>query len=157
DKDTGFPTLISLDAGENSQQQTDASFWLYYSSLQTGAKTYHGHRVLFTIANTTPPVTTAIPVGPPGLNGWYTGPTTVVFTVVDDLYVVKTEYSLGATWKTGSSVSLKVSGVYDIQYRSTDVAGNAEPAHSTTVMLDVEAPLITESASPSAILDNVRV
>jgi len=176
DKDTGFPTLISTDEGETSQRVTGTNVWLYYSSLPkpppsptpsvTPTATsidfhhYHGHFVQFTISDATPPVTTASIAGPLGLNGWYTGPTTVSFMATDDLSgVARTEYSLdnGATWTTGSSVSLDASAIYNLLYRSIDEDGNVEAAQSLTVMLDSTPPAITASADPSSILNHVGV
>jgi hypothetical protein len=106
------------------------------------------------------PVTTAAVTGPAGLNGWYTGPTTVNLTATDDLSgVAKTEYSLdgGFTWTAGTSVSFGTNTINKLLYRSADVAGNVETPNSISVNLDSKAPVITESASPSTIFNKVRV
>jgi hypothetical protein len=111
-------------------------------------------------ADTTPPVTTAGVSGPLGNNGWYLGPAVVNFTATDDLSgVFKTEFSLnnGVTWTTGNSVSLTANGIYPILFRSTDFVGNVEPPESIAVKLDSKAPVITASANPANIFNNVRV
>jgi len=46
----GFPTLISVDEGETSQQVTGATAYLYWSSLAPDAKVYAGQRALVTIS-----------------------------------------------------------------------------------------------------------
>jgi len=172
DDKTGFPTLISIDEGETSQQITGPNVWLYYSSLPKVSPVptpgitpldpfhYHGHVVQFTIRDTTPPVTSATVAGPLGLNDWYTGPTTVSFTATDDLSgVAGTEYSLdnGATWTAANSVWFTASASYNLLYRSTDVDGNVETAKSLTVRLDSRPPAITATANPSTILNHLHV
>lgn len=110
-----------------------------------------------TTTDTTAPVTTAAVAGPLGLNGWYTGPTTVSFSATDDLSgVVKTEYSLdsGVNWTSGSSLSLTASGIYSILFRSTDLDDNVESPGSITIALDSKAPVISEDASPAILLAN---
>jgi hypothetical protein len=100
-------------------------------------------------ADTTPPVTTAAVSGSLGSNGWYVGPTVVDFTAADDLSgVFKTEFSLdnGATWTTGTSVSLSASAIYNILYRSTDFVGNVETPKSIIVKLDTKPP-VTSAAT----------
>jgi hypothetical protein len=171
DKDTGFPTLISTDEGETSQQYTGPKLWLYYSSLPKASPVptpgitpldphhYHGHFVEFIIddLDLTPPVTTATVTGP-FLNGWYTGPTTVSFTATDDFSgVASTQYSLdnGATWSTGNSALLTTSGIYNVLYRSIDVEANVEIANSISVRLDVTPPDITASPNHPIIFNNV--
>jgi len=104
--------------------------------------------------DSTPPVTTASPSGPAGLNGWFRATTTVSFTATDNLSgVASTAFSLdgGASWTAGNGISLAADGIYNLSYRSTDVAGNLESAKSTTVKIDKTPPVITASASPSTL------
>jgi hypothetical protein len=99
----------------------------------------------------TPPVTTAAISGPAGSNGWYRGPLTVNFSATDNLSgVASTMFSTngGATWTTGTSVTLTANGVYNLLFHSTDVAGNTEAVKSIQVMIDQTPPTIACSLSP---------
>jgi hypothetical protein len=60
---------------------------------------------------------------------------TVEFSATDATSgVALTEYSLdGVTWAAGSAVTLTGAGDHVVRFRSTDVAGNVEPAQSATV------------------------
>lgn len=105
-------------------------------------------------ADTTPPVSMAALSGPLGLNGWYVGPTVINLTATDDLTgVFKTEFSLdnGATWTTGTSVSLSADAIYNILYRSTDFVGNVETRRSVVVKLDSKQPVTTVTTRPHKI------
>ena len=159
-----YPSFMSLKTNPGHLSMSGYVFYLY--GCQGGGNGQAPQRQMssrafkITTTDTMPPVTTAAVSGPLGLNGWYTGPTTVSFSATDDLSgVAKTEYSLdnGATWTTGTSVSLTTSAIYNILYHSIDVDENSETARSITVNLDSRPPAITESASPSIIYNNVRV
>lgn len=155
-----YPSFMSLNQSAGHLSIDGYVFYLW-GCQQAGSKRQFSSRAFkITTTDTTPPVTAASVAGPLGLYNWYTGPTTVSFTATDDLSgVATTEYSLdnGATWTTGTSVSLTKSAIYNILYRSIDVDENVETPKSITVNLDSKAPAITESASPSIIYDNVRV
>ena len=99
----------------------------------------------------TPPVTTAAVSGPMGSNGWYRGPVTVNFSATDNLSgVASTMFSLngGATWTTGTTVTLTADGIYSVLFHSSDVAGNTEAAKSVQVKIDQTPPIIACSLSP---------
>jgi hypothetical protein len=82
--------------------------------------------------DTAPPITTAAvsPSQPDGQSGWYVNPVTVTLAATDNLSgVAKTEYSLdnGNTWQTYTApVTFDHAGQYNVNYRSTDTAGNVE-------------------------------
>lgn len=159
-----YPSFMSLKTNPGHLSMSGYVFYLY--GCQGGGNGQAPQRQMssrafkITTTDTTPPVTTSSIAGPLGLNGWYTGATTVTFTATDDLSgVATTEYSLdnGASWTTGTNVSLTKSAIYNILYHSIDVDENAETPKSITVNLDSRPPAITESASPSIIYNNVRV
>jgi hypothetical protein len=115
----------------------------------------NANRDLFGIANgtlptcdTTPPVTTPIQASPTGLNGWYSGPTVLNFSALDDLSGVKiTEVSRDnqTTWKplACDGITLNNDGIHTVFYRSTDLALNPETPKSITVKIDSTAPVTT--------------
>ncbi|MBW5448254.1 hypothetical protein GE107_19595 [Cohnella sp. CFH 77786] len=76
-------------------------------------------------------------------NGWYRTAVTVTLNPTDNLSgVAKTEYRVGgADWSvyTGPIV-LQDEGVYELQYRSTDLAGNIEDIRTLTIRVDKTVP-----------------
>ena len=98
--------------------------------------------------DSTPPVTTTMLPAPTGLHGWYQGPTVVDFSATDDLSgVVRTEWSLDnqTTWTPFACdrLHLRDDGVYNVLFRSKDLAGNVETPKLTIVMIDSTAPVTT--------------
>jgi len=87
-------------------------------------------------------------------------PATLMFTATDATSgVASTAYSLdgGATWTEGTSVTVTAAGDTEVQYRSTDVAGNVEQTRSTTVTIGggtgpgpTPTPEPTSSQAPTA-------
>jgi len=95
----------------------------------------------------TDPVTTQS-----GADGaWHARPVTVTFSATDagGSGLDYTEYSLdgGTTWRHGASLTLSEDGVYQIAYRSADIAGNVETARTATVRVDVTAPVTKQSGA----------
>jgi PKD repeat protein len=88
----------------------------------------------WTLADSTPPVTTAAlsPAEPDGTNGKYKSPVTITLTAQDDdSGVMKTEYRIdGGAWQTYAAAPFVVSavGAHEVEYRSVDQAGNMEAA-----------------------------
>ncbi|MDX6411825.1 MAG: large repetitive protein, partial [Gaiellaceae bacterium] len=82
--------------------------------------------------------------------GWSNQPVTVTLTASDagGSGVAATEYALdgAATWTAGASVTVAGEGVHSLRYRSTDVAGNVEPAKTVAVRVDTTAPVSTDDA-----------
>jgi len=99
------------------------------------------------------PVTTAAvsPELPDGQNGWYVHPVTLSLTAQDDLSgVAKTEYSLdgGTAWQPYTMpLTFDQDGSYTVVYRSTDYAGNSEPAKTAAFRIDRTAPTATVAYS----------
>lgn len=91
------------------------------------------------------PLQTSASVAGDQRQGWYTGEATVTLQVYGNAgSVSSTVYSLnGGTGWTGytTPVVLRDSGVHELQYRSTDLAGNVEPAKSLTVKIDRLPPV----------------
>jgi hypothetical protein len=77
-------------------------------------------------------------------NDWYKSDVTVTLNAADDLSGVgKTEYKIGDSeeWKVYSGpFSLTQDGLYTIEYRSTDRAGNVEDASRHAFKLDQTLP-----------------
>ncbi|RTE08892.1 OmpL47-type beta-barrel domain-containing protein [Paenibacillus whitsoniae] len=94
------------------------------------------------------------PEVPTGSQGWYKSDVTVDISATDDLSgVAKTEFSLdhGETWTPYTEpVTLNQDGIYEVQYHSTDKAGNVEVVNSTTIHIDKTAPtaLLTANGHP---------
>jgi dipeptidyl aminopeptidase/acylaminoacyl peptidase len=57
----------------------------------------------------------------------------------------RTEYSTdgGKSWIAGATYSVSAEGQTQVQYRSSDKAGNVEAAHTVTVRIDKTAPVVT--------------
>lgn len=93
--------------------------------------------------DTTAPVTQLTANGVQG-GGWFSGDVTLSLTSTDDSSgVAIIQYSLngGASWQNYTGpVNLSSSGVYVMQYRSQDRAGNLEAAKSLEIKLDKTAP-----------------
>ena len=108
-------------------------------------------------AETSAPATTAAttPAAPNGTNGWYTTDVTVALTASDGCSgVASTEYSTdnGATWTPyPAAFTLSDEGTTTVLFRSTDRAGNTEPAQMLVVKLDKTAPSLSLAADPSVI------
>ncbi|MGH3462651.1 MAG: ThuA domain-containing protein [Kribbellaceae bacterium] len=97
----------------------------------------------------TAPVTTATiaPAEPDGSNGWWRTAPTVTLAAVDEVGgsgVAGTEYRIGAGDWTAYTTPFPVTGDGErtVEFRSTDLAGNAEQAGSVTVKVDSTAPVV---------------
>jgi hypothetical protein len=89
------------------------------------------------------PWTTASLSGPPGENGWYTGPVTVTLTATDDRSgVAKTTYRLdgGAAQDYRDPISVSGEGNHTISYGSEDRATNVERDKTASIRIDSVAP-----------------
>lgn len=106
---------------------------------------------------TTAPATTAtlVPQAPNGTNGWYRTDVRLGLSATDDCSgVARTEYSTdnGSTWIPYSgAVNFTEEGIFNVQFRSVDRAGNVETAGSTSIKIDKTAPAFTIAADPSTI------
>ena len=107
----------------------------------------------------TAPVTTATlaPTDPSGSNGWWNDAVTLTLSATDNKPgALVTEYALGdGVWHLyATPVTINVDGAQQVQFRSTDVAGNVEATKSIDVKIDTEAPEIAANLDGD---DPVRV
>ena len=91
-----------------------------------------------------PPTTIPSPSGTMGLNGWYRSNVAVKLGATDDNSgVLRTEYSLdgGATWQEYlTPFEITTPGINEVQFFSTDRAGNREENQSIEIKTDKWAP-----------------
>jgi len=105
------------------------------------------------LADTTPPVTTALLSAAPNANGWHNQDVTLTLTAEDDRSgAIVTQYSLngGAATVYTAPVAIQTEGIHTISFFSTDAAGNTEANKSIQVKLDKTAPsaVLTQSGQP---------
>ncbi|UCH71379.1 MAG: PKD domain-containing protein [Candidatus Bathyarchaeota archaeon] len=102
----------------------------------------HMNVYLYTLVDTTPPLTTISLGGVLGNNDWFTSDVTVTLSASDDVEVNKTEYRLdNDTWTTYTTpFEIKKEGITIISYRSADTAGNMETIRTETVKIDTTIP-----------------
>ncbi|NOU88721.1 DNRLRE domain-containing protein [Paenibacillus sp. LMG 31460] len=87
-------------------------------------------------------------------NGWYASDVTVSFSVYDNLSsVAKTEYQVNnGEWITYTgSIPAFGEGIYRIDYRSTDQAGNIEPIKTIEFKVDKTAPALAVQLDKTSI------
>ncbi len=104
------------------------------------------------------PTTTAVPAGTTGSNGWYTTAVQIALSATDNVGgsgVASTFYTIdgGAQQTYSAPFSVSGDGTHTITYWSADSAGNAESAHSLTIMIDATAPTLvfgTPTPAPNA-------
>ncbi|MEH7072977.1 OmpL47-type beta-barrel domain-containing protein, partial [Neobacillus drentensis] len=100
----------------------------------------------------TKPVTTVnvLPGKPDGTNEWYKSEVSFTLTASDEgSGVEKTEYRVNeGDWRTYDNlVMVKTDGIYKIEYRSIDKAGNVEESKSELLKLDKTNPVTTSKIS----------
>ncbi|MDQ0914475.1 OmpL47-type beta-barrel domain-containing protein [Paenibacillus sp. V4I5] len=104
----------------------------------------------------TPPKTEAR-IEPETRNGWLNTDGSVALTAHDDLSaVVKTEYKVGdnTEWQTyAGPISFKNEGVYRLQFRSADAAGNMEQTKELSVQIDKTKPAFVLTANGEPLAD----
>jgi hypothetical protein len=95
------------------------------------------------------------PGSPNGKNDWYTSDVQVSLNPTDlgGSDVANTEYRVnGGGWSTyNGAFTLSTDGVYTIDYRSTDNAGNSEQFNTKTIKLDKTAPTLNISLDKTTI------
>jgi hypothetical protein len=141
------PVTTSTTLGDKSLQDLllDASHDLL--SMPDGPAALRSNPCVRSTDNVAP-VTTAALSGPIGSNGWFKGPTIINFAASDvGVGVAETEYSLdnGTSWApiTCGELYLGTDGIFDVLYRSTDLANNTETPNSVRVKIDSTAPVTT--------------
>jgi|GEM_PF-2123707 len=98
--------------------------------------------VTFTV-DTIAPFSEASADGVAGTSGWFLGDVTVTLQATDATSGVRDlEYRLnGGAWTIyANPIALTDEGVFTIEYRATDVAGNVEAIRTITVSIDRTAP-----------------
>jgi hypothetical protein len=104
-----------------------------------------GTAILVEKQDTVAPATTAKVSGTAGKDGWYTSNVIVDLTSLDEISGVKeTKYRINeGKWMSYTGVMyLTEEGIYTIEYRSEDNAGNMEDTQSIIVKVDKSAPAL---------------
>ena len=151
----GFYGAVDLEPGDYQVRAELGTTTLYVCSATVTA----GYVTTADVSSTStaPPTTTSLvtPAEPDGANGWYITPPTVSLSAVSGCAALdRTEVSFdeGETWQTYTGpVTITQEGVTTMQYRSVDVTGNIEPAHSLTFMVDLSGPTVQLTANPTTI------
>jgi N-acetylneuraminic acid mutarotase len=130
---------------------TDGNTTLLYRSRDKAMNLETDQMLTFNIDRTAP-TTGASLSGSQGLNGWYITAVTITLSASDGTSgIARTEYSYnGSDWYVYSypiTLGTGTSGTFRLYYRSVDVAGNVEGAHSLLLTIDRSAPSI--SATPA--------
>lgn len=97
-------------------------------------------------SDTTPPTTTATETPAPNGSGWHNTPFTLTLSATDgESGVASTEYQIDEQgWQSyGGPIAFDQDGIYEVAYRSVDVAGNQESTQHLTVRLDQAPPTVT--------------
>ncbi|WP_165822350.1 OmpL47-type beta-barrel domain-containing protein [Paenibacillus montanisoli] len=136
----------------------NAAYTIEYRSTDAAGNVESVKTVSFSIAKPVPdytaPVTTIVlnPVTPGGSNGWYVSNVSITYSATDDLSgVSQTEYSInGLNWVPYSGgLTITSDGMYTIEYRSRDIAGNVESSKKVSFKLDKTAPATIIVTTPS--------
>jgi hypothetical protein len=138
-----------------------------YWSVDNAGNTEAPHSTTVKIDKTVPITTLATnPSTPNGENDWYTSDVQVSISASDSggSGVSSSEYRInGGEWITyNGSINLTNDGIYTIDYRSRDNAGNVEAYNTKTIKLDKSAPALnirldqTELWAPNNQLENVN-
>lgn len=124
---------------------------LHYSAVDyAGNET---NEVLKFIIDKESPVTTSIVEGVVGSEGWYLSDTSVSLISEDYLSGIgKTEYRINdGEWVVYSDTIILTDGIYTIEYRSIDTAGNVEEIQEIEIKVDTKKPTLDVSISPEII------
>ncbi|WP_409271267.1 S8 family serine peptidase [Neobacillus sp. SCS-31] len=127
--------LKGLTLGENKLKIT----------VDDEAKNHVEKEIVLERIDTAAPATNVAVTGTEGSNGWYTSNVKVQFTAEDEEAGVKaTEYKIGeGEWTAyNEAIELSNEGIHEIQFRSTDNAGNMEESQSVVIKIDKTAPVL---------------
>lgn len=95
----------------------------------------------FELRDWVPPTTIATFNPPDGNNGWHVNPVTVTLSATDNVGVEQTYYSINdGGFVPGTSLTLTVDGIYEIDFYSVDVNSNIEDTKTVTIFLDQTPP-----------------
>lgn len=161
--------LASLNAEETDQLFQHAGDWMELRyNVEDRRQTYVKKSLMDPHPDNTAPVTTAVLSGTKGSGDWYVTDASVTLSVYDDRSgVASTEYALTVSQSTYGSQStpgfvpytspiVLGEGVYGLQYRSTDKAGNVEDVKSVTVKIDKTAPTVAVTANGSPLANGAE-
>ncbi|WP_181884490.1 S8 family serine peptidase [Neobacillus piezotolerans] len=112
------------------------------------AKNHAEKEIVLERIDTAAPATTVAVTGTEGANGWYTSNVKVELTAIDEEAGVKaTEYKIGeGEWTVyDGAIQVANEGIHQIQFRSTDIAGNVEDAQAIEVKIDKTSPVLKVS------------
>lgn len=127
----------------------------HYWSVDNVGNAEAQHQATVKINKTAPvSVATVSSAAPNGSNGWYTSDVTISMSVYDKLSgVAKTEYQVNNwVWITSTgSIPAFDEGIYKVNYRSTDIAGNVEQIQSIAFKIDKTAALLTVQLDKTSI------
>jgi hypothetical protein len=160
DADSGVAaTYYTVDGGAkqtgNSVALTEeGAHTIDYWSVDKAGNAEKAHTVTVQIDKTAPVTTaTVIPSVPGSTYGWYTSDVQVALSAIDSMSgTAKTEYQVnGGDWNanTGSMPAFG-DGVWTVNYRSTDLAGNVEQVQTVEFKVDKQAPVTQASIIPGA-------
>ncbi|HZT82478.1 MAG TPA: Ig-like domain-containing protein, partial [Gemmataceae bacterium] len=140
------PADVTL-SGEGAGQSVSGT--AYDKAGNSASATFSDIRI-----DKTAPASSISLAGTAGSNGWYVSNVTVTLSAVDQASlsgVAATEYRInGGAWTTYTAPFTLTDGVYTVDYRSTDHAGNVETFKSQQVKVDTVAPAVTLTPDRSA-------
>jgi hypothetical protein len=157
-------TAADLDSGvEKTEYRINNGEWKVYTGAipvtENGPYTVEFHSIdksgnieeiksISLKLDTTKPFTMAnvVPGEPDGTNNWYKSTVSITLSPSDEgSGIDKTEYRVNeGDWKTYESpIQVKTDGIYKIEYRSIDKAGNVEESKSALIKLDKTNPVTT--------------
>ncbi|RLI92979.1 MAG: hypothetical protein DRO92_04755, partial [Candidatus Altiarchaeales archaeon] len=127
-----WQTGTSISITTDGNHQVD-----YYSTDNAGNS--ESTKTIWVALDKTPPSTTD-----DAPSGWQTSDVTVTLTPSDATSGVDTTYYRidSGSWTTGTSILLDTDGNHQVDYYSTDVAGNTENTHTTWVAVDETPPSV---------------
>jgi PKD repeat protein len=123
---------------------TNGIYTIEYRSIDQAGNVEDRKTVTMKVDKSAPTTTSKVMQGEPnGVNGWYTKDLTVELAATDsESGVATTEYRIdGNEWVVYQTpLQFTEDGIYLIEYRSTDQAGNTESIQSITVKIDKSLP-----------------
>lgn len=143
---------LSFDTAQVSGQ----GYYEFYSVAEDGdgnREQAPGAPDTWTSVDLDAPISTAVPVGEAGQNGWYVSTVTLSIVAEDQLSGVEgTTYRVnGGIWYDYTSALHFDQGVHLLEFRSVDRAGNWEGAKSLELKVDTVAPSIAPQANLTAV------
>jgi parallel beta-helix repeat protein len=121
--------------------------WSYNLTGSAGAKDYYPLTQSI-LVESVPPTTLIGLAGTLGFAGWYVSDVTVTLTATDNVGGSGVKYTMyridSGSWLTYTTpIILTSEGSHPVEFKSTDLAGNAESTKSVTVKIDKTDPVLT--------------